>query len=139
MLNYKQIWHGIKPIRWLNKFNLTAFVLKPIFPFPCVYVCFLKIKTDSLLGFLWILFMSPIALFISPYCWKKSTYFVCISYCVHGSSLQFQCDNVFGEYCVNVFGYYSWMTTNLNTINGFHSYAIIVIITIHISVFLVKL
>ena len=25
MLNYKQIWHGIKPIRWLNKFNLTAF------------------------------------------------------------------------------------------------------------------
>ena len=23
MLNYKQIWHGIKPIRWLNKFNLT--------------------------------------------------------------------------------------------------------------------
>ena len=24
MLNYKQIWHGIKPIRWLNKFNLTA-------------------------------------------------------------------------------------------------------------------
>ena len=25
MLNYKQIWHGIKPIRWLNKFNLTPF------------------------------------------------------------------------------------------------------------------
>ena len=24
MLNYKQIWHGIKPIRWLNKFNLTV-------------------------------------------------------------------------------------------------------------------
>ena len=24
MLNYKQIWHGIKPIRWLNKFNLTS-------------------------------------------------------------------------------------------------------------------
>ena len=24
MLNYKQIWHGIKPIRWLNKFNLTT-------------------------------------------------------------------------------------------------------------------
>ena len=23
MLNYKQIWHEIKPIRWLNKFNLT--------------------------------------------------------------------------------------------------------------------
>ena len=23
MLNYKQIWHGINPIRWLNKFNLT--------------------------------------------------------------------------------------------------------------------
>ena len=23
MLKYKQIWHGIKPIRWLNKFNLT--------------------------------------------------------------------------------------------------------------------
>ena len=23
MLNYKQIWHGLKPIRWLNKFNLT--------------------------------------------------------------------------------------------------------------------
>ena len=23
MLNYKQIWYGIKPIRWLNKFNLT--------------------------------------------------------------------------------------------------------------------
>ena len=23
MLNYKQIWHGIKLIRWLNKFNLT--------------------------------------------------------------------------------------------------------------------
>ena len=27
MLNYKQIWHGIKPIRWLNKFNLTDFVI----------------------------------------------------------------------------------------------------------------
>ena len=26
MLNYKQIWHGIKPIRWLNKFNLTLFI-----------------------------------------------------------------------------------------------------------------
>ena len=23
MLKYKQIWYGIKPIRWLNKFNLT--------------------------------------------------------------------------------------------------------------------
>ena len=23
MLNYKQIWHRTKPIRWLNKFNLT--------------------------------------------------------------------------------------------------------------------
>ena len=36
MLNYKQIWHGIKPIRWLNKFNLTflnmvmTFVLHPL-------------------------------------------------------------------------------------------------------------
>ena len=30
MLNYKQIWHGIKPIRWLNKFNLTDIVE----PFP---------------------------------------------------------------------------------------------------------
>ena len=27
MLNYKQIWHGIKPIRWLNKFNLTYLIL----------------------------------------------------------------------------------------------------------------
>ena len=26
MLNYKQIWHRIKPIRWLNKFNLTSCV-----------------------------------------------------------------------------------------------------------------
>ena len=24
MLKYKQIWYGIKPIRWLNKFNLTG-------------------------------------------------------------------------------------------------------------------
>ena len=24
MLKYKQIWHGIKPIRWVNKFNLTS-------------------------------------------------------------------------------------------------------------------
>ena len=24
MLKYKQIWHGIKPIRWLIKFNLTT-------------------------------------------------------------------------------------------------------------------
>ena len=23
MLKYKQIWHGIKPTRWLIKFNLT--------------------------------------------------------------------------------------------------------------------
>ena len=23
MLNYKQIWHGIKPTKWLIKFNLT--------------------------------------------------------------------------------------------------------------------
>ena len=27
MLNYKQIWHGIKPIRWVNKFNLTKRLL----------------------------------------------------------------------------------------------------------------
>ena len=27
MLNYKQIWHGIKPIRWLNKFNLTLCII----------------------------------------------------------------------------------------------------------------
>ena len=27
MLNYKQIWHGIKPIRWLNKFNLTPYLI----------------------------------------------------------------------------------------------------------------
>ena len=26
MLKYKQIWHGIKPIRWLIKFNLTGVV-----------------------------------------------------------------------------------------------------------------
>ena len=25
MLKYKQIWHGIKPTRWLIKFNLTVF------------------------------------------------------------------------------------------------------------------
>ena len=24
MLKYKQIWHGIKPIKWLIKFNLMA-------------------------------------------------------------------------------------------------------------------
>ena len=24
MLKYKQIWHGIKPTRWLIKFNLTV-------------------------------------------------------------------------------------------------------------------
>ena len=28
MLNYKQIWHGIKPIRWLNKFNLTILAME---------------------------------------------------------------------------------------------------------------
>ena len=28
MLNYKQIWYGIKPIRWLNKFNLTQLGIK---------------------------------------------------------------------------------------------------------------
>ena len=26
MLKYKQIWHGIKPIRWLIKFNLTHII-----------------------------------------------------------------------------------------------------------------
>ena len=26
MLKYKQIWHGIKPTRWLIKFNLTRTV-----------------------------------------------------------------------------------------------------------------
>ena len=26
MLNYKQIWYGIKLTRWLNKFNLTLYV-----------------------------------------------------------------------------------------------------------------
>ena len=31
MLNYKQIWHGIKPIRWLNKFNLTPSLLNHTF------------------------------------------------------------------------------------------------------------
>ena len=25
MLNYKQIWHEIKPTKWLIKFNLTIF------------------------------------------------------------------------------------------------------------------
>ena len=33
MLNYKQIWHGIKPIRWLNKFNLTLVTLLYIYPY----------------------------------------------------------------------------------------------------------
>ena len=28
MLNYKQIWYGIKPTRWLIKFNLTALKAK---------------------------------------------------------------------------------------------------------------
>ena len=27
MLKYKQIWHEIKPIRWLIKFNLTMSVM----------------------------------------------------------------------------------------------------------------
>ena len=27
MLNYKQIWHGIKSTKWLIKFNLTPFVV----------------------------------------------------------------------------------------------------------------
>ena len=31
MLNYKQIWHGIKPTRWLIKFNLTIFISKKSF------------------------------------------------------------------------------------------------------------
>ena len=31
MLNYKQIWHGIKPIRWLNKFNLTSLSLEDVY------------------------------------------------------------------------------------------------------------
>ena len=40
MLKYKQIWHGIKPIRWLNKFNLTqakslASTLKILLVFLC--------------------------------------------------------------------------------------------------------
>ena len=30
MLNYKQIWHEIKPIRWLNKFNLTIPCMKTL-------------------------------------------------------------------------------------------------------------
>ena len=57
---------------------------------------------------------------------------MCVGCCVHGSSLQFQCNNVFGDYCVNIFGYYSWVTMFFNNINEFHSYAIVVIITIHI-------
>ena len=28
MLKYKQIWHGIKPIKWLIKFNLTQLLLQ---------------------------------------------------------------------------------------------------------------
>ena len=32
MLKYKQIWHGIKPIRWLNKFNLTINYQETNFP-----------------------------------------------------------------------------------------------------------
>ena len=28
MLKYKQIWHGIKPTRWLIKFNLTPITLE---------------------------------------------------------------------------------------------------------------
>ena len=35
MLNYKQIWHGIKPIRWLNKFNLTE-IIQGIFEIPTI-------------------------------------------------------------------------------------------------------
>ena len=27
MLKYKQIWHGIKPIKWLIKFNLAIYVI----------------------------------------------------------------------------------------------------------------
>ena len=29
MLKYKQIWYGIKPIRWLIKFNLTILDCTP--------------------------------------------------------------------------------------------------------------
>ena len=28
MLKYKQIWHGIKPTRWLIKFNLTILAIE---------------------------------------------------------------------------------------------------------------
>ena len=31
MLNYKQIWYGINLIRWLNKFNLTVWLLCKMF------------------------------------------------------------------------------------------------------------
>ena len=34
MLKYKQIWHGIKPIRWLIKFNLTElYSMTSLWPF----------------------------------------------------------------------------------------------------------
>ena len=39
MLNYKQIWHGIKPIRWLNKFNLT--ITKTTFTTKCGIYCYM--------------------------------------------------------------------------------------------------
>ena len=30
MLNYKQIWHGIKPTKWLIKFNLTVIIYQKL-------------------------------------------------------------------------------------------------------------
>ena len=44
MLNYKQIWHGIKPIRWLNKFNLTV----PLVLYILIYWCCLVLFCMSL-------------------------------------------------------------------------------------------
>ena len=30
MLNYKQIWHGIKPTKWLIKINLTVIIYQKL-------------------------------------------------------------------------------------------------------------
>ena len=96
MLNYKQIWHGIKPIRWLNKFNLTDSIIVSLSP-PLVFVFALLVCFSFMFWVSLVLYFPLFNMFLFIFSfvyyfhikkiekykkYKNSEYFVYIGTCV---------------------------------------------------------
>ena len=81
MLKYKQIWHGIKPTRWLIKFNLTIYIL----------ICLFSLGFSSFYVLKHIRFLVSLVLFFicSMFLFSRLGFSrVCL--CVHASYMHIQ-------------------------------------------------